>query len=54
MLVYVVMGNDYPDAVFSTRSEAMEYCDEMKAITPKMYWRVIPFKLDETEVRKGE
>lgn len=31
MLVYVVMGNDFPDAVFDTAKAAEDYCDSKRA-----------------------
>ena len=52
--VFVVMGNDFPDAVFSTAKAAEEYCAQQrkleqaqKPFARKVYWRVYPFKLDE-------
>lgn len=55
MKVFVVMGNDYPSAVFEDEAKAEAYCKEMKAESkkgkpasyPGIYYRVYEF-----EVRK--
>lgn len=53
--VHVVMGNDYPDSVFSTAEAAEKYCAERRAADkkrnnlegkrfyPTVYWRVYSF-----------
>lgn len=55
--VYVVMGNDYPDAVFTTEAAAEAYCTERAAEdprpklrssafpAPRVYWRYYDFPL---------
>lgn len=50
--VWVVMGNDYPDAVFTTEAAAKAYCEEQKkkslypgTSTPRIYWRTYEFEL---------
>jgi hypothetical protein len=52
MKVYVVMGNDYPDCVFSTEKKAEAYCDKRRAEKsgvhqPRVYWRAYEFIVDE-------
>lgn len=49
MRVYVVMGNDFPDAVFSSESEADAYCARQRTENPKsrVYWRSYDFVLDD-------
>jgi hypothetical protein len=52
MKVFVVMGNDFPDAVFSTVVLADQYVRAKQAEkpirrpAPTMYWRVYEFTLD--------
>ncbi len=56
-IVYVVMGNDFPEAVFTDPAEAQAFCDRRREedapITtrlmpsPRIYWRFFPFKLDQ-------
>jgi hypothetical protein len=56
MKVYVVMGNDFPEAVFSTEIEAEKLCERRRFEegpkppkgyrVPRIYWRVYPFELD--------
>lgn len=50
MKVYVIMGNDYPDAVFSSREVAEKFVAEKKkerkdGLTP-IYWRSYEFEMD--------
>lgn len=52
MKVYVIMGNDYPDAAFRTEEAAEEYVadkikkqNERKRIGPKIHWRWYEFEL---------
>ena len=50
MKVYVIMGNDYPDAVFSSREVAEKFVAEKKkerkdGLTP-IYWRLYEFEMD--------
>jgi hypothetical protein len=59
MIAYVVMGNDYPDAVFSQSEEAAAYCTkqrekeeernkrEGRKFYAKIYWRVWAFEIDQ-------
>lgn len=61
MKVFVVMGNDYPDAVFTSNEAAEAYCcakrsDDvlaqpkggmMHGSVPRIYWRVYAFDLRE-------
>lgn len=50
--VYVIMGNDYPDAVFSDAGQADRHCEKMRERDrkmdqrPRIYWRSYPFKVD--------
>lgn len=45
-IVYVVMGNDYPDAVFTTEVAASAYCSDKKAQTGRrVHWRYYAFRL---------
>ena len=50
--VYVVMGNDFPDSVFTSQALADAYCRDRSAeYRPgqgqrRIYWRVYPFVLD--------
>lgn len=57
MEVYVVMGNDFPDSVFTNEKDAEIYCqkrqDENKPDNTKIYWRVYAFKLDEKKGRQS-
>ena len=51
MKVYVVMGNDFPDAVFSDAAAAERYIagknQETKTIpSRRVYWRAYAFLLD--------
>lgn len=55
-VIYVVMRNDYPDAVFSTLERAEAYCTEKRKEPPlnrrgssRIYWRVYDFVLDGEE-----
>lgn len=52
MRVYVVMGNDYPEAVFSTPSAAEAFCRKKKAEREdrRIYWRDYDFVVDEQAV----
>ena len=47
--VYVVMGNDYPDAVFLDEKKAKEYCAVKKAKNKPgeriVYWRYYEFEV---------
>lgn len=49
--VHVVMGNDYPDAVFTTREAGDSYCkqrrEEDKHSERRIYWRCYEFELQE-------
>jgi hypothetical protein len=49
MVVYVVMGNDYPDAVFKEQSAAEAYClaknSENRKGQRRIYWRFYSFEL---------
>jgi hypothetical protein len=55
MKVYVIMGNDYPDAVFRRKDEAEAYVtlkkkedeDNQRQGHGKIYWRVYDFDLQE-------
>lgn len=58
MKVFVVMGNDYPDAVFWHESAANRYVEDKKredkvrqrdagTIFSRIYWRVYDFELRE-------
>lgn len=58
MTVYVVMGNDFPDAAFSTDEAATSYCRarelaeiernnrEGRRHYARVYWRVYKFEVD--------
>lgn len=44
--VHVVMGNDYPHAVWADEAKAQAWCDEQpKDRTPRIYYRVYSFDL---------
>ena len=48
MKVYVVMSNDFPAAVFSTKRAAEDYCAAQRAKELQerpIYWRVYTFDL---------
>jgi hypothetical protein len=52
-IVYVVMGNDYPQAVFKTLEAAEKCCEDKRKEGPfnpsgssRIYWRVYDFKLE--------
>ena len=55
MKVYVIMGNDYPDAVFRRKDEAEAYVEKKKKEDEiqqrqghgRIYWRVYDFDLQE-------
>lgn len=51
--VFVVMGNDFPDAVFDTEEAAERYCAEKITTVSghRIYWRVYDFAL-RTEASK--
>jgi hypothetical protein len=48
--VFVVMGNDYPDAVFSTLELAETYCkkkrDQHRMNSRPVNWQPYPFVVD--------
>lgn len=52
--VYVIMGNDYPEAVFSNEDVAKAFIAKMKprpgegtpADPVRIHWRYYPFELD--------
>jgi hypothetical protein len=55
MKVYVVMGNDFPAAVFSTLEKSEIFCDEKRkedkmrkdqGLGPPVYWRVYEFEME--------
>lgn len=44
--VHVVMGNDYPHAVWADEAKAQAWCDaQAKDKTKRIYWRVYSFDL---------
>lgn len=57
MKVWVVMGNDFPDAVFVSREAAEEYCAKERVdeadqrirngdkFGPRIHWRTYEFEL---------
>lgn len=51
--VFVVMGNDFPDAAFSTEAAANAYVERKKAeprpegSRSRIYWRAYDFVLDQ-------
>ena len=49
MSVYVVMGNDFPDAVFDNEAAAEAYCEARRAQNAesgtRVYWRFYVFPL---------
>jgi hypothetical protein len=57
--VFVVMGNDFPAAVFTTEQAAEDYCVDQREETEakrkrgegsgRIYWRVYPFDLQSTD-----
>ena len=50
-VVYVVMGNDYPDSVWATKDAALRYIQEQKGtVGPSrrlIYWREYEFTVRE-------
>jgi hypothetical protein len=54
MAVWVVMGNDFPDSVFSNSADAASYVARMYALEkkkqkgfgPRIYWRSYRFEVD--------
>ena len=50
--IYVIMGNDYPSAVFASEERAEAYCDVRKKarkpsdMGPRIYWRWYKFPVD--------
>lgn len=57
MKIFVIMGNDYPDAVRASEEAAQEYVDEQNAESKKkhgpldsrrVYWRYYDFELPAT------
>lgn len=64
MKVWVIMGNDYPDAVIGSEEEAKDYIDKKKkediqkrekampGYGPRIYWRSYEFDLIEKEADK--
>lgn len=53
-VVHVVMGNDYPAAVFDTMEAAEAYCVKRRTMgpfnpsgSPRIHWRVYEFKLND-------
>jgi len=60
--VYVVMGNDYPGGVFSSKELADSFINDKKAecaskytLTPsaRIYWRAYEYILDDTGANNG-
>lgn len=53
MKVFVVMGNDFPDSVFSDKATADAHIakikEEDKDRSPRIYWRVHEFELNRME-----
>jgi len=49
MTIYVVMGNDYPEAVFSLYSDAAAFIREKQEFISdySIHWRAYVFKLNE-------
>lgn len=52
MRVYVIMTNDFPEAVYSDKATAEAICKKQNSIKPepgfrKVYWRVYEFELKE-------
>ncbi len=53
MIVYVVMGNDFPAAVFANEQDAQQHCEQESSKNERrkqdgygaIYWRVYPFAL---------
>ena len=49
MKVYVVMGNDFPDAVYAKEADARAYCEFRKQKDTeegrRIYWRVYEFEV---------
>lgn len=56
MRVWVLMGNDFPEAVFASREEAEQEVaarkkldeierQQVRRLSPKIYWRAYEFKL---------
>ncbi len=44
MKVFVVMGNDFPEAVYAVKAQAQEFCDAQPKDTQlRIYWRIYEF-----------
>jgi hypothetical protein len=63
MQVHVVMGNDFPDRVYTDEAMAEKFCNEQMALQrrglksyerPRIYWRVYSFELIEAVTLEGK
>ena len=52
-VVYVVMGNDYPGAVFTNLAVAERYCVERVSENKRVFWRAHAFVLDKGNQAEG-
>ncbi len=54
--VFVIMTNDYPHAVFSSKDKAKDYANRGNALTPtgRVYYKVYPFAIDYNPPLFGE
>ena len=56
MIHYVIMGNDFPEAICSTEELAQRYVAAMKlkdknrGMINRIYWRAVPFVVDKEPV----
>jgi len=56
--VYVVMGNDFPEAVFSSDADAQAFCEKIRDVPPahkfgpRIHWRVYNFVLDHEKIKE--
>ena len=60
-IVYVVMGNDFPDSVWDDLAKAEAHCVEKRKEgpfnprgTPRIYWRTYDFYLNNERPETGE
>lgn len=49
MRVHIVMGGDFPEAVFKNYPPATKLCDEMRKKFPNIIWRIYTFDLREDQ-----
>jgi len=55
MKIYVVMGNDFPEAIFSEKDAAERFCKRQPTLCggSRVYWNVYDFTLDEHKQKES-